>query len=759
MAELATLKKLEILDLSENNLFGYISPSIGSMASLKALSLANNKLNGSLPEQGLCKLKNLQELDLSQNSLNGILPPCLRSLKSLRLLDLSFNQLEGNISSSPIPSLKSLEYIDLSHNNFEGSFSFKSIANHTNLKIVILGSYNNKLDIETESSSWFPKFQLTILVLSNCNLNRLPEFLSHLYDLRVLDLSHNNLTGIFPDWLLENNIDLDFLSLRNNSFYGQFYLLPNSSFNIIRMDVSDNHFNGQLQENIGKILPNALYLNLSNNAFEGSISSSVCKGILFGYVDLSSNKFSGELQDKFAENCSGLLFLSLSNNRLRGQMPNFNMSGLMSLHLSDNQFSGTIPNGISQAYELYHIDISGNYLTGEIPSFLGNMTSLSSVIMRDNDFEGPLPSCEFSYVTHLNLQGNKITGSIPRTLFNSTSLLTLNLKNNLLSGEIPTSVSGNSNLRVLLLGENSLSGLIPNQLCQFNKMGILDLSQNLFSGSIPHCFSNLTFGKIQAHDSSLEVSWNSSLPRFTRYVFENLLQRDIMHEDDFLFTEQIAVEFVTKNRTNIYKGIILDLMSGLDLSCNHLTGQIPSELGKLSWIHALNLSHNQLTGSIPNTISNLGQIESLDLSYNNLSGEIPSSLISLNFLQVFSVAHNNLSGRTPEMKAQFGTFESSSYEGNPFLCGPPLEKSCNVVNKLPTLSSDLRAGKWYEIDPVAFSASFASTYAIFLLGFFAILYINPYWRQRWFNFIENCIDACYYFIYVTFRKLSVKLHW
>jgi hypothetical protein len=46
-------------------------------------------------------------------------------------------------------------------------------------------------------------------------------------------------------------------------------------------------------------------------------------------------------------------------------------------------------------------------------------------------------------------------------------------------------------------------------------------------------------------------------------------------------------------------------MSGLDLSCNKLTGKIPLELGELSLIHALNLSYNQLIGSIPQTLSNL----------------------------------------------------------------------------------------------------------------------------------------------------------
>ncbi|RWR79758.1 putative LRR receptor-like serine/threonine-protein kinase [Cinnamomum micranthum f. kanehirae] len=115
----------------------------------------------------------------------------------------------------------------------------------------------------------------------------------------------------------------------------------------------------------------------------------------------------------------------------------------------------------------------------------------------------------------------------------------------------------------------------------------------------------------------------------------------------------IAVEFMTKNIWNYYSSGILNLMSGVDLSCNQFTGEIPPEVGQLSGLHSLNLSFNQFIGPIPVAFETLSQIESLDLSYNRLNGTIPSELMKLNFLAVFSVAHNNLSGRIPDMKLQF----------------------------------------------------------------------------------------------------------
>jgi hypothetical protein len=215
---------------------------------------------------------------------------------------------------------------------------------------------------------------------------------------------------------------------------------------------------------------------------------------------------------------------------------------------------------------------------------------------------------------------------------------------------------------------------------------------------------------------------------------------------------------VMKYRFDSYKVGVLDITYGLDFSFNNLTGEIPSELGQLSPIIALNLSHNQLTGSIPKTFSNLTQLESLDISHNNLTGEIPSTLIDLHFLEVFNVAYNNLSGKVPVMKAQFGTFEKSSYEGNPFLCGPPLEKSCTKVDNesppSPIKSSIASDEKWYEIDPEVFSISFCVSYVIFFLGVVCILYINPYWRQRCFNLIEDRMYWCYYFALNMLNRLS-----
>ena len=147
---------------------------------------------------GLCELKRLEVLDISLNQFEGILPPCLNNLTSLRILNLHGNLFTGSISPYLISSPKSLQFIDFSDNDFKGSFLFSSIFNHSKFEVIILGSRQKELQIDTEIRGWNPQFQLKALGLSHCNLKSAPTFLLNQHRLKVVDLSHNKLKGKFP---------------------------------------------------------------------------------------------------------------------------------------------------------------------------------------------------------------------------------------------------------------------------------------------------------------------------------------------------------------------------------------------------------------------------------------------------------------------------------------------------------------------------------------------------------------------------------
>lgn len=131
------------------------------------------------------------------------------------------------------------------------------------------------------------------------------------------------------------------MSLLNNSFSGHFHVPLNLDF-ASWMDVSDNQLIGQLQGNIGNVLPNISYLDLSKNNFEGRLPHSIGNMSLLDLLDVSNN-FSGEVPKELLAGCLKLLVLKLSYNNFHGHLfsSNFNLTNLEVLRINDNKFSGT----------------------------------------------------------------------------------------------------------------------------------------------------------------------------------------------------------------------------------------------------------------------------------------------------------------------------------------------------------------------------------------------------------------------------------
>ncbi|KAI3773433.1 hypothetical protein L1987_47962 [Smallanthus sonchifolius] len=783
MEALASFHHLEVLDLTYNNFIGSIPSTIKLLSSLKVVSFAQNKLNGSLPHHGFCELKNLHELDLYGNMFDGNLPQCFNTLSSLKLFDISSNLFTGTLPPSLIANLTSLEYVDFSYNKFEGLFSFSSFSNHTKLKVVQFISNNDKFEVETEEPiGWIPKFQLSVLVLPKCNINKpkgnvLPGFLLMQNKLHILDMSQNSMQGQFPNWLIENNTMLEVLNLRNNLFSGTI-MLSHTNQNIRLLDISGNLMTGVIPRLIQKFLPGITHLNLSGNSFDGLIPSSIGDLGELNILDLSHNKFCGEIPIGLLTNNSQWLdTLKLSNNILHGEVFSGNLSidKISYLHLDSNCFTGSIGNVTTTDF-LYLLDISNNYFTGMIPGWISNMSFIFELVLRNNTFEGsfpcgttpfsfldisansfsgPIPSClNMERLEHLHLGSNRFTGSIPTSFGNLTKVLTLDIGNNYLSGRIPKFLGELSNLRILLLGKNNFTSSIPKQLCRLTNVTLLDISSNSLSGSIPSCLHNLTGPSYKAFMQRVSMSG----PGHSLDGYTGVLNKKLSIDDDKFFAIQDEVLFTTKTLSLTYKGYVLDIMSGLDLSCNKLTGDIPDELGLLTQIRVMNLSHNMLTGRIPLKLSNLINMESLDLSSNSLTGKVPQELTKLNTLSFFNVSYNNLSGKLPEMKAQFSTFTKESYEGNPLLCGPPLEKKCTTEShKTYPSNKEETNEQWYDVDLMSFYGSCGSTWFVFMFVFATLLYINPYWRRRWLDLVEEWMYTCYYYLCVLVRKLGMLL--
>ncbi|KAK9758190.1 hypothetical protein RND81_01G214000 [Saponaria officinalis] len=162
-----------VLSLQQNSFVGPIPQEITQLTKLLTLNISWNSLSGSIPSS-VSNLANLQFLHLQENNLTGSIPASIGSMNNLIELQLGKNYLSGQIASVP----RNLQYsLNLSHNQFDGP---------------------------------------------------IPNSLSLLSSLQVLDLSYNRFSGPIPNFSFDQSLVT--LLLNNNSLSG---VRPKFSSNVV----------------------------------------------------------------------------------------------------------------------------------------------------------------------------------------------------------------------------------------------------------------------------------------------------------------------------------------------------------------------------------------------------------------------------------------------------------------------------------------------------------------------------------------------
>ena len=85
----------------------------------------------------------------------------------------------------------------------------------------------------------------------------------------------------------------------------------------------------------------------------------------------------------------------------------------------------------------------------------------------------------------------------------------------------------------------------------------------------------------------------------------------------------------------------------LDLSARGLTGELPTELGRLNNLLRISLWGNSISGTVPTSLSGLLKLEVLDLGDNRLTGSIPPELGNLTYLRELRLNQSELTGEIP----------------------------------------------------------------------------------------------------------------
>ena len=220
------------------------------------------------------------------------------------------------------------------------------------------------------------------------------------------------------------------------------------------------------------------------------------------------------------------------------------------------------------------------------------------------------------------LASNQLTGTIPSQLGNLSTLTSLILSGNQLSGNIPTQLGSIDPLNTLYLDGNPLSGCIPNALSSVE-------SNDLERLGLPFCACTNTIALPDPEDPNLDADCTILLTakdtlRGTAPL--NWTTTTLITSWNGITVSNNRVSSLGLHNKQLNGSIPSQLgnlskLTSLILSSNQLTSSIPSQLGKLKGLNTLYLSGNPLSGCIPNALSSVSSndLERLGLQFCNQS--------------------------------------------------------------------------------------------------------------------------------------------
>ncbi|WVZ15579.1 hypothetical protein V8G54_013145 [Vigna mungo] len=637
---LSSLSKLSYLDLSNTWSLGGGMPIpsfLGSMTNLIHLDLFDSGFMGNIPPQ-IGNLSNLAYLDLSYAA-NGIIPSEIGNLSNLLYLHLGGDYFVGN--DDWLSSLSKLEYLDLGYANLSQSFDFPSIVQalpslmHLQLSRCTLPPYNQPSFLNISS--------LVTLDLSFTShfstISFVPKWIFGLQKLVSLFLDGNYFKGPIPDGL-RNLTLLENLDLQENSFSYIPDWFYSSFLNLKILDLSRNNLQGTISDALGN-MTSLVAFDLSSNKLEGPIPTSfgyLCNLRVISLSYLKLNQHIKEILDILSP-CifHGLTTLQFESSQLSGNLPVSlgKLSSLRTLSLSKNQLSGNLPVSIGKLSSVSTLSLYKNQLSGNPFESLRSLSKLSYLDIGYNRFEGVVMENHLINLVSLSIlhaSENNLTLKVGPNWHPTFQLTSLDMSSWKLGPNFPSWIQSQNKLDYLAMPNTGILDSIPYWFWKtFSQTSFLDLSHNHIHGELGTTLKNPI--SIPAVDLSAN-NLRGKLPLLSNRVgFLDLSSNSFSKSMD---------DFLCKNQE---KPMNLEF---LNLASNNLSGEMPDCWYIWPYLVDLNLQNNNFVGNIPQSMGSLTELQSLQIRKNLLSGTFPTILRKTKQLILLDIGENNFSGTIPD---------------------------------------------------------------------------------------------------------------
>ncbi|XP_028768358.1 probable LRR receptor-like serine/threonine-protein kinase At3g47570 [Neltuma alba] len=392
--------------------------------------------------------------------------------------------------------------------------------------------------------------------------------------------------------------------------------------------------------------------------------------------------------------------LVLEGYQLSGSISPFigNLSFLRTIILRNNSFFGEIPQDLGRLFRLRLLSFLNNTLTGKFPVNITSCSKLRYLSFGRNNLAGKIPM-EIGYLHNLErlyLLENNFIGQIPMSMWNLSSLTVIYFSMNNLEGNIPKEIGRLENLIAFLLDVNKLSGPIPSSLYNLSSLTHIGLNGNHCNGSLPSNMFNslpnlqvLTLGVNQISGpipASLANTSKLEIISVGDNSFSGLIPNlEKLHDLSFL---ELSFNNLGSNSSKdwefLYSLSNCSKLRQLVIPGNNLGGHLPDAIGNLSTqLTMLVLGSNQIFGKIPASLGNLVGLTSLNMEMNHFTDFIPTTFGNFQNMQSLALGGNKFSGEIKHFIGNLTQLFLLDLSGNMFKGKvPPTIGNCKSLQRL-----------------------------------------------------------------------------